>query len=187
MFTDPPTRQSDPPRVRADLAIHLLGQHTAEAVTMARSVLIVLSCARIRISHPQPAYAALAVWSEALRQCPQVFDQTAPARITAPEATVAGHVAFTGPVSGVSVDALTAKASPSGAPQVRVRLGALLIIAADREAVVCQHVLWDTVYRHAVQLWPQLPAPAEVSSPSAPAAPATTIGPARPDVRTLAA
>src|SRR5579859_4550838 len=87
MFTDPPTRQSDPPRVRADLAIHLLGQHTAEAVTMARSVLIVLSCARIRISHPQPAYAALAVWSEALRQCPQVFDQTAPARITAPEAT----------------------------------------------------------------------------------------------------
>lgn len=187
MFTNPPTRQPDPPRVRADLAIHLLGRHTAEAVTMARSVLIVLPCARIRISHPQPAYTALAVWTEALRQCPQVFDQTAPARITAPEATVAGHVAFTGPVTGASADALTAQASPSGAAQVRVRLGGLLIIAADREAVVCQHALWATVYRHAAQLWPQLPAPAEVRSPPAPAAPAAMIGPARPDARTLAA
>ena len=153
--------------VRADLAVHLRGPHTTEAVCMARSVLLVMPSARIRISHPQPAYAAYTAWSEALPLAAELFGTNPDTRPHVPEpgADIAGHLHFASEVRAASVDAFTAVASPTGTPQIRVHLGGLLIIAADAEAVISQASVWTTAYRHAAQLWPELPPLASLDTP----------------------
>jgi hypothetical protein len=151
---DSPTATS--PSVRADLAVHLSGWHVAETVEMARSVLLVFPSARLSMTHPQPVRAALTAWCDAERLAADVLPQTI-SRPSPPQATVSARVSFDGPVSGIQIDALPVRASPSGFAQVRVRLGALLIIAADRDAVACQRRLWQAACHHADRLWPAPP------------------------------
>jgi len=174
-----PFSHSESPRatsapVRADLAVHLSGSHVAETVSMASSILVVFPSTRLTITHPHPVHAALAAWCDAERLAAEVLPQTA-ARPPAQEATVSARVFFTAPVTGIQIGALSARASASGAAQVRVRLGALLIIAADRDAVACQLRLWQTAARHADRLWPVAPAqmtPVDPATPGHPAVPA---------------
>ncbi|WP_194909034.1 hypothetical protein [Catenulispora rubra] len=155
-----PTTVDRPPRVRADLAVHLSGHHDTQAVTLAGSILLVMPAARIRLAHPQPALAAHTAWLDAMTLADDLFGEGGPQTpMSWPDAAaVSGHVAFAGPVAGAAVDALAAAASPTGAAQIRVRLGGLLVIAVDRDAVRCQHALWTTAYRHAAELWPTAPA-----------------------------
>lgn len=177
-MTTPFSHPESPPAtsvpVRTDLAVHLSGWHVAETVSMASSILMVFPSTRLSITHPQPVHAALTAWYDAERLAAEVLPQTA-TRPPAPEATVSARVFFTAPVSGIQIDALSARASASGAAQVRVRLGALLIIAADRDAAACQLRLWQTAARHADRLWAAAPArttPVDPSAPGHPAVPA---------------
>jgi len=156
-------------RVRADLAVHLQGTHTAEAVTMARSVLLVMPAARIRIAHPQPAYAAYTAWAEALPLAAQLFEQTradSDNRVPKAGADIAGHLTYSTEVTS-SVDCFTAEISPTTTPQIRVQLGGLLVIAADAAAVISQASVWTTAYGHAARLWPELPPLASLAAPQA--------------------
>lgn len=164
--------------VRADLAVHLSGWHVAEAVSMASSVLMVFPSARLNITHPQPLQAALTAWYDAERLAADVLPKTV-ARPPAPEASISARVFFAAPVSGIQIDALSARASASGAAQVRIRLGALLIIAADRDAVACQMRLWQTAARHADRLWSAAPAQMTPVDPTAPGHPAVRAAPER--------
>ncbi len=157
--------------VRADLAVNLSGWHVAETVSMASSILMVFPSTRLTITHPHLVQAALTAWRDAERLAAEVLPQTA-ARPPAPEATVSARVFFTAPVTGIQIDALSARASASGAAQVRVRLGVLLIITADRDAVACQLRLWQTAARHADRLWPAAPAQTTPVDPTAPGHPA---------------
>lgn len=174
-----------PTRVRADLAVHLTGRHDTQAVTLARSILVVMPAARIRLSHPQPALAAFNAWRDAVRLAADLFpghdDQEAQTQRPGP--AVSGQVALDQPVPGATVDALAAAASPTGTAQIRVRLGALLIIAADRDAVDCQHALWSTAYRHAADLWPDLPTHVDQPHPPGHGTPSGNVRAAgRPDI-----
>lgn len=154
-----PTEVVRPPGVRADLAVQLTGHHDAQAVTLAGCILLVMPAARIRLTHPQPAFAAHTAWRDATRLAADLFTENGPeAQTHWADAAVSGHVAFAEPVASATVDALSAAASPTGTAQIRVRLGGLLVIAADRDAVHCQHALWSAAYRHAAELWPELPA-----------------------------
>jgi hypothetical protein len=163
---------STPAPVRADLAVYLSGWHVAETVALARRVLMVFPSARLSIGHPQPVHAALRAWCDAERLAADVLPRTC-AHPAPPESTVSARVVFDAPVVGVHVDALSARTGSSGRAQVRVRLGALLIIAADRDAVACQLRLWQAAARHADRLWPTSPEqslPVPVDFPGLPAA-----------------
>ena len=151
-----PTATAAP--VRADLAVHLSSWHVAETVEMARSVLMVLPSVRLRIAHPQPVSAALAAWRDAERLAADTLARSAFCP-PSPESTVTARICFSGPVGGAQIDALPARSGPYGTAQVRVRLGALLIIAADRDAVACQLRLWQAAAHHAARLWPTAPSP----------------------------
>lgn len=170
----PPLAEAAPSApVRADLAVQLTGWHVAETVEMARRVLMVLPSARLNFAHPQPIRAALSAWGDAERLAADVLPQSA-AIPPAPQTTVSARVLFGGPVGAVHIDALPARTSSSGAAQVRVRLGALLIIAADRDAVACQLNLWQAAARHADRLWPAAPdqpLPCQSRLPAPPADP----------------
>ncbi|MEZ0095534.1 hypothetical protein [Streptacidiphilus sp. EB129] len=161
------------PRVRADLAVQLQGSHTVEAVCMARSVLLAMPAARIRITCPQPAYAAYTAWSDALSRAARVFQGDSSggsSRVPAAGGVTAGHLHFAEEVI-TSVDCLTAEASPTRAPQIRVQLGGLLIIAADHAAVISQASAWTTAYGHAAGIWPELPPLASIAAANAEAPP----------------
>lgn len=159
-----PTTVDRPPRVRADLAVHLSGHHDTHVVTLAGTILLVMPAARIRLTHPQPALAAHTAWRDAMVLAADLFGEHRPQSPQPwPDAAVSGHVALSGPVAGAVVDALAATASPTGSAQIRVRLGGLLVIAADHDAVRCQQALWATAYRHASELWPTAPASADLA------------------------
>lgn len=154
--------------VHAELAVQLQGPHTAEAVCMARSVLLVMPTARIRITHPQPIHAAYSAWAEALPLAVRLFRGTEQSRRSAPEPgpdipQIGGHLHFDSETDA-SVDALTAQTSSTGKPQIRVRLGGLLIITSDVPAVMSQVSVWTSAYAHATRLWPELPPPATASA-----------------------
>jgi hypothetical protein len=162
----PPQAPAEPTTpARTDLAVHLTGWHVAETITLARSILMVFPSVRLSFTHPQPVRAALTAWSDAERLAAEALPRTC-ARPVSPESTVSARVCFGAPVSGVQVDALPTRTSPTGVAQVRVKLGALLIIAADRDAVACQLRLWQAAARHADELWPATPSPEPPSAAS---------------------
>ncbi|MBC3842088.1 hypothetical protein GXW82_23470 [Streptacidiphilus sp. 4-A2] len=174
LHTLPPQHpEPSTPRVRADLAVQLQGSHTGEAVCMARSVLLAMPAVRIRITCPQPAYAAYTAWADALSLSARVFQNDSTgggSRIPAPGGVTAGHLHFAEEVT-TSVDCLTAEVSPTRTPQIRVQLGGLLIIAADHAAVISQASAWTTAYGHAARIWPELPPLASIAAAHAEASP----------------
>ncbi|MEU3904064.1 hypothetical protein AB0F20_09620 [Streptomyces goshikiensis] len=144
---------------RATVAVYLVGHHTAQAVQMARSLLITLPAARIRIRHPQALYAAVTGWYEAERLAGKTFSPTVVPHSAPPQtdAETAAHVAFNGPVPGPQVDARAAAVSLSGAGQVRVQVGPLSITTGDRAAFQAQLDLWTRAYKLGTDLWSELP------------------------------
>lgn len=144
---------------RANFAVYLVGPHTAQAVQMARSLLITLPTARIRIKHPQALYAAVTGWFEAERLARKTFSPTVVPHSAPPpvDSEAAAHIAFNGPVPGPQVDTRAAAVSLSGAGQVRVQVGPLSITTGDLAAFQDQFDLWTRAYKLGADLWAELP------------------------------
>ncbi|MFF2075430.1 hypothetical protein ACFVXG_11845 [Kitasatospora sp. NPDC058162] len=151
------TTDDPPPIVRTDLAVHLAGRHEAHAVLIARTILMTMPSARIRLAHPQPAYEAYKAWSRAAAQAAALFAGVRSGVVPEPEGLISGHLRFDAPVRPPVVEVLPAKLSPTRAPQLRVSIGGLLTIVTDMDAVASQFNLWTTAYRHAARRWGNLP------------------------------
>ena len=162
------TTDRRPPAVRTDLAVHLAGRHEARAVLIARTILLTMPSARVRIAHPQPAYEAYTAWSAAADQADALFAGVETGTIPEPESQVSGHVRLNDPVRPAAVNALTGAASPTGAPQLRVSLGGLLTVVTDLPAFTDQLNLWATAYKHAASHWSNLPAVEDLAAGALP-------------------
>lgn len=145
---------------RANFAVHLVGHHTAHAVQMARSLLITMPAARIRIKHPQALYTTVTGWIEAERLASKTFSPAVAPRHAPPRADfdTAAHVTFNGPIPGPKIDARAAAVSLSGAGEVRVQAGPLAITTGDDASFSDQLSLWISAYKLGATLWAELPA-----------------------------
>lgn len=151
------TTDHRPPTVRTDLAVHLAGRHEAHAVLIARTILLTMPSARVRLAHPQPAYEAYTAWATAAERATALFAGVRSGNVPEPEGQVSGHIRLGGPVRPAVVEALHEKISPTHAPQLRVTLGGLLTVVTDMDAYTSQLTLWTTAYRHAARYWSNLP------------------------------
>ncbi|MFJ2864950.1 hypothetical protein [Kitasatospora sp. NPDC087314] len=160
----------DPPlTARTDLAVHLAGRHETHAVLLARTILMTMPSARIRLAHPQPAYEAYAAWSGAADQAAELFARVRSGVVPEPEGQISGHLRLDAPVRPPIVETLPAKISPTRAPQLRVSLGGLLTIVTDMDAFTSQLNLWTNAYRHAARRWDNLPDIEELAAGKVPA------------------
>jgi hypothetical protein len=156
------------PPVRTDLAVHLAGCHETHAVLLAGTIVLTMPSARVRLAHPQPAYEAYTAWATATEQAGQLFAEALPGVVPAAEGHVSGHIRFDLPVRRAVVESLHPGASPTRAPQLRVRIGGLLTVVTDMDACTSQLALWTAAYRHAVRRWSNLPGVDELAAGASP-------------------
>ncbi|MEY9846101.1 hypothetical protein ABH940_003186 [Streptacidiphilus sp. BW17] len=151
------TTDHRPPIVRTDLAVHLAGRHEAHAVLIARTILLTMPSARIRLAHPQPAYEAYTAWAAAADRAAALFAGVRSGTVPEPEGQISGHLRLDAPVRPAVVETLHEKISPTRVPQLRVSFGGLLTVVTDMDAYTSQLTLWTTAYRHAARHWNNLP------------------------------
>ncbi|WP_158715377.1 hypothetical protein [Kitasatospora phosalacinea] len=162
------TTTDRPPTVRADLAVHLAGHHEAHAVLIAHTILLTMPSVRVRLAHPQPAYEAYKAWTSLADRTDRVFSGTMSGTVPEPEGVMSGHLRLDRPVPPAVVETLPAKLSPTRAPQLRVSVGGLLIVATDKAAFTSQLNLWTVAYRHAARRWTNLPSVEELAAGALP-------------------
>ncbi|MFD8316209.1 hypothetical protein [Kitasatospora purpeofusca] len=146
---------------RATLSVYLVGTHEIQPVRLGREIFLTMPSARLRFQHPHALLAAYRAWLDAERLAAATFDAALVAQ-RAPgmdDIQFSGHLTFAGPVPGVHVDARPAEASPTGAGQIRLQLGALTLTVGDLDAFRTQMNAWTFAYRLGHTLWPEeLPA-----------------------------